>query len=80
MFCYIGNEVYREAARKALDKRSDPITETATVLDMINFDLNNSNFQFNGNYYQKANKTAIWYLNWGETILARTWENGKKFF
>lgn len=49
----------RIAARKALDKRSDPITDTDTILEMMDFVLNNNGFQFNDKNYVQIEGTAI---------------------
>ena len=49
----------REAARKALERRTEINIESETILEMMDFVLNNNNFEFNKNNYMQTEGTAI---------------------
>jgi uncharacterized protein YggL (DUF469 family) len=49
----------RKAARESLNNRSNQEVSTTTVLDLMDFVLENNNIQFYGNNYRQVEGTAI---------------------
>ena len=85
MFCMDVKALYpsvprkeaREAAEKALEKRSNKDIPTDEVLRMMDMVLENNNFSFNGKHYVQTEGTAIGSrlgMNYTSVYLG-SWEN-----